>query len=70
MGTTEQFHRIGAILEERGIAQVKDYRGITSYIVSLGDSYNVIREDILHNQCGNIYDFKVSREELFKGYGG
>lgn len=69
VGTTEQFNRIGAILEERGIAQVKDYRGITSYILSLGDSYNVISEDILHNQCRNIYDFSIPREQLFKGFG-
>lgn len=69
VGTTEQFNRIGAMLEERGIAQVKDYCGFTSRIVLLGDSYDLICEDILHNQCKNIYDFSVSREELFKGFG-
>lgn len=70
VGTTEQFNRIGAILEERGAAQMKDYCGFISRIVHLGDSYDLICEDILHNQCRNIYDFEVSRENLFEGYGG
>lgn len=68
VGTIPQMNKIGAILEERGVAQVKDYCGIISHIVYLGDSYDLICQDILYNQCRNIYDFKVSREELFEGY--
>lgn len=69
VGTTEQFNRIGAILERRGVAQMKDYCGVVSRVVLLGDSYDLICEDILHNQCRNIYDFNISREELFRGFG-
>ena len=69
VGTTEQFNRIGAILEKRGVAQMKDYCGFISYIVRLGDSYDLICEDILHNQCRNIYDFSIARDELFREFG-
>ena len=69
VGTIPQMNRIGAILEKQGIAQVKDYHGIISHIVALGDSYDLICEDILHNKSRNIYDFKVSREKIFEGYG-
>ena len=69
VGTTERFNRIGEILEEKDIAQVKDYCGVVSRVVLLGDSYDLICEDILYNQCRNIYDFEVSREKLFKSYG-
>lgn len=69
VGTTEQFNRIGEILEKQGFAQMKDYCGVVSRVVLLGDSYDLICEDILHNQCRNIYDFEVSREKLFEGYG-
>jgi aminoglycoside 3-N-acetyltransferase len=70
VGTSEKFNRIGKILEEKGIAQKFDFKGIISYDTYLGDAYPVICDDILHNQCRNIYDFTVSREELFKGFGG
>lgn len=67
--TTEQFNRIGQVLESEGIAQVREYNGYQSHIVNLGDSYDVICDDIFHNQCRNIYDFDISREEIFKGFG-
>jgi aminoglycoside 3-N-acetyltransferase len=70
VGTREEFNRIGKILEDKGIARKIDFKGITSCDVYLGDAYPVICDDILHNQCRNIYDFTVSREELFEGFGG
>ena len=70
VGTIEKFNRIGLILEEKGIAESSNYKGYISHIVHLGDSYHIICNDILHNQCRNIYDFGVPREELFAGFGG
>jgi aminoglycoside 3-N-acetyltransferase len=70
VGTKEEFNRIGSILEEKKIAEKLDFKGIISYDVYLGDAYPVICDDILHNQCRNIYDFTVSRETLFEGFGG
>lgn len=67
VGTREAFNRIGMILEERGIASKVEFEGIESYVVMLGDSYDVICDDIRHNMCRNIYDFSVPREELFGG---
>lgn len=69
VGTIEQFNRIGELLEEKAIAQVKEYKGFMSRIVALGDSYDMICADILHNQCRNIYDFSIPREEIFEGFG-
>lgn len=70
VGTTEQFNRIGALLEQKGIAKTINYNGYISRSVMLGDSYDVVCEDILYNQCRNIYDFSISRELLFADYGG
>jgi aminoglycoside 3-N-acetyltransferase len=70
VGTSEEFNRIGVILEEKGIARKLEFRGVISCEAYLGDAYPVICDDILHNQCRNIYDFTVSREELFEGFGG
>lgn len=69
VGTQEEFNRIGIILEERGIACKVEFEGIVSHVAMLGDSYDVICDDIWHNMCRNIYDFSVPREELFKEYG-
>lgn len=68
VGATEEFNRMGTILEEHGVAQVKDYCGFVSRIVRLGDSYDLICEDILCNQCRNIYDFSIPREKLFNRF--
>lgn len=70
VGTTEKFNRIGKILEEKGVAQEIMFNNcIVSHKVCLGNSYNFICDDILHNQCRNIYDFTVPREKVFEGYG-
>ena len=65
----EKFNRIGAILEEKGIARQIDFCGYLSRSVDLAASYNVICDDILNNQCRNIYDFNVPREEIFANFG-
>ena len=70
VGTVEQFNRIGAIMEQEGHAYRADVCGITNYSAMLGDSHDVIKEDIMHNMCRNIYDFSVDREKIFEGFGG
>lgn len=69
VGTVEEFNRIGEILEEKGVAKESVWKGIVSHEAYLGDSDPIIAEDILNNQCRNIYDFQnASREELFADY--
>lgn len=62
---TQQMNLIGEVLEKKGIAKMIPIRGIKNYSVDLAKSYPVICSDILDNMCRNIYDFNVSREELF-----
>ena len=69
VGTKECFNRMGDILEQAGIGYAKEIRGIENHSVLLGSSHEPMCDDILHNMCRNLYDFEVSREELFKGYG-
>lgn len=66
IGSEERFNRIGLILEENGIARSLKYDGCECHYVYLGDSYEIIKKDILFDQCRNIYDFSVPREQLFK----
>lgn len=66
--TTEQFNRIGAILEERGIAKISKFHSLINREIKLSDSFDVIRDDILRNACHNIYDFDVPRDVLFNNY--
>lgn len=73
VGTKEKFNRIGEILEEKGAAHkimMEGMNGCVSYIAMLGDSFPIIKSDITENMCRNLYDFRVSREELFKRYTG
>lgn len=62
----ERFGRIGEILEERGTAQKIELFGIKSYKIDLATSFPIICEDIISNQCRNIYDFNIDRELIFK----
>lgn len=69
IGATEQFNRIGAILEQSHIAWKVNFNDYICHQVRLGDSFEFIYNDIMKNQCRNIYDFNVSREKLFQGFG-
>lgn len=61
----ENFNKIGHILEKEGISQKISIEGIESYIIDLAGSYSFICKDIIMNQCRNIYDFNIPREEIF-----
>ena len=61
----EKFNRIGIVLEEMGISKKIDIDGLICYDINLARSYPVICKDILENNCGNIYDFNIPREEIF-----
>lgn len=62
---TECFNRMGAILEKAGTSKRIDTLGINSYLVDLAKSFPIICEDIISNQCKNIYEFNIPREEIF-----
>lgn len=57
---------IGKILEEKGISHCIDYEGIENYVIKLDESFPVLCDDIINNQCKNIYEFSIPREEVFK----
>ena len=61
----ERSDRLGRVLEDMGISAQYNLEGITSHMVDLAEAYLVICEDIIHNQCRNIYDFNIDRSEIF-----
>lgn len=65
-GSVEKFNRIGEILEEHGVSEKKYFNGILSYQVDLAKSYPYIYDDIINNRCANLYDFSISRDEIWK----
>lgn len=60
----ERFNRMGIILEEKGISKKINIDGVECYTIDLARSYPIICKDILENNCGNIYDFNIPREEV------
>ena len=62
----EKFNRMGKVLETAGISKKMDINGIECYLVDLARSYPMICQDIIENKCFNIYDFNVSRDEIFR----
>ena len=66
LGSTEQFNRIGQILEARGIAQSCQINGIPVKKVRLSDSYPIIYQDAKYHMCRNLYDFTLAREQIFQ----
>lgn len=66
LGSTEQFNRIGKILEEKGIAKRFQINGISIKKVFLADSYSVIYQDAKYHMCQNLYDFTVDRKQIWK----
>ncbi len=61
----ERFNRIGKILEEQGISQKIDIDQLPCYSIDLAKSFPVICNDIINNNCANIYDFHIPREQIF-----
>lgn len=66
--SVEKFERIGSVLLKNGCAKKVSFLGIDSIIVNLGDSYQWIENDVMHNQCKRLFDFTVDREMIFKNY--
>ena len=56
---------MGAILENAKTSKKIDTLGINSYLVDLAKSFPIICDDIINNQCKNIYEFNLPREEIF-----
>lgn len=61
----EKFNLMGKILEEKGTSRIIDVNGICCYSIDLAKSFPYICDDIINNKCRNIYDFNVSREDIF-----
>ncbi len=71
VGTVERFNRMGQLLEKAGVATKIEQRWGESHVVRLCECDRLIQDDILNNQCRNIYDFDgIAREELFNGFEG
>ena len=61
----EVFNKMGSILEKKGVSKVILIDGIKCYDIDLASSFPIICEDIINNQCRNIYDFNIERERIF-----
>lgn len=61
----ERFNRMGKILEDKGVSEKFDIDGLECYVIDLAKSFPIICDDIINNQCRNIYDFNIPREEIF-----
>lgn len=56
---------IGEVFESRGAAYRVDVEGIDCISIDLAEAYPILCDDIIHNQCRNIYTFNILREEIF-----
>lgn len=70
MGSSEQFNRIGAILEEKGIAKKISINDVPVILTRLGDCYDTIYSDAKENKARNLYDFTCDRDEIWEKYHG
>ena len=61
----EVFNKMGQVLEAKSVSKALSIEGIECYDIDLALSFPIICEDIISNQCKNIYDFNVSRESIF-----
>lgn len=62
---TEQFNRIGKVLEKECISKKINVLGIDCYLLDLAKSFPIICKDIIENKCANLYDFNISRNIIF-----
>ncbi|MBQ9590342.1 MAG: AAC(3) family N-acetyltransferase [Butyrivibrio sp.] len=69
-GSVEKFNRIGQILEKNGVSHQYVINGIQCYKMNLADCYPFIQNDILYNQCRNLFDFKIEREKIWSDHCG
>lgn len=56
---------IGEIFESKGTSKKLVLGEITSYMLDIAKSYPILCDDIINNQCRNIYTFNIDREEIF-----
>lgn len=61
----EVFNRIGIILEDKSISKKLDINGLICYDIDLAASFPIICDDIINNQCRNLYEFNIARERIF-----
>lgn len=61
----EHLDRIGKVLQNKGILEHVELGHCVANVVDLRASYPVILDDIVSNQCRNLYDFACSRESVF-----
>lgn len=61
----EKFNLMGKKLEEKGVSRIIYANGICCYNIDLAKSFPYICDDIINNKCRNIYDFNISRDEIF-----
>ena len=61
----EKFNKMGKILEGKGTAKRIEIDGIECYSIDLAASFPWICDDIINNQCKNIYDFNIDRKKIF-----
>ncbi len=62
----EVFNKMGLLLEEKGVSRRLDIDGLECYDIDLAASFPIICEDIIGNQCRNIYDFNIDRGLVFR----
>lgn len=62
----EKFNRIGVILEEKGISRKLCFHGLECYDIDLAASLPILCDDIINNECKNMYDFNVERKIVFE----
>ncbi len=62
----EVFNRIGAVLEAEGVSKKLFINGLECYDIDLASSFPIICNDIVNNQCRNIYDFNIERDLIFQ----
>lgn len=59
-------NKIGAIFEQKGVSKKTEIENIVSYkIDDLAAAYLILCDDIINNQCRNIYNFNIDREQIF-----
>lgn len=61
----EVFNKMGKLLEAEGASRKIGIEDLECYLVDLAKSYPIICKDILENQCCNIYEFNIPRDEIF-----
>ena len=62
----EVFNKMGSILEEKGVSKRLNINGLECYDIDLAASFPIVCDDIISNQCRNIYDFNIEREIIFQ----